>query len=101
MSGRTRALYRLTHLARQIPSATTATATVTIGVKRAMSSYPSTVKAVGIQEVGGVDKIEDLELPFPSPKPNELLVKARADFPFSGCGGPCDSYDAYRCNGLV
>ena len=42
-----------------------------------MSSYPSTVKAVGIKEVGGVDKIEDLELPFPSPKPNELLVKAR------------------------
>ena len=42
-----------------------------------MSNYPSTVKAVGIKEVGGVDKIEDLELPFPSPKPNELLVKAR------------------------
>lgn len=74
MSGHTRALYRLTHLARQFPRPTSATP---VGI-RAMSSYPSTVKAVGIKEVGGVDKIEDLELPFPSPKPNELLVKARA-----------------------
>ncbi|KZV67631.1 NAD-P-binding protein [Peniophora sp. CONT] len=73
MSGHTRALYRLTHLARQFPRTTSATP---VGI-RAMSSYPSTVKAVGIKEVGGVDKIEDLELPFPSPKPNELLVKVQ------------------------
>ena len=76
MSGSHRALYRLTHLARQIKP-TTAIVTPSLTTVRTMSSYPSTVKAVGIKEVGGVEKIEDLELPFPSPKPNELLVKAR------------------------
>lgn len=40
-------------------------------------TYPSTVKAVGINKTGDVDVIEDLTLPFPEQKPGELLVKVR------------------------
>ena len=38
-------------------------------------SYPSTVKAVGINETGGLEVIQDLELPFPEVKPTDLLIK--------------------------
>jgi hypothetical protein len=38
-------------------------------------SYPATVKAVGIQQNGGVEVIENLELPFPKVQPGEMLVK--------------------------
>ncbi|KAI0031978.1 NAD-P-binding protein [Vararia minispora EC-137] len=38
-------------------------------------SYPATVRSVGINKIGGVEAIEDLTLPFPKRKPNELLVK--------------------------
>lgn len=38
-------------------------------------TYPSTIKAVGINKTGDVDVIEDLTLPFPEQKPGELLVK--------------------------
>lgn len=40
-------------------------------------TYPSTIKAVGINKTGDVDVIEDLTLPFPEQKPGELLVKVR------------------------
>ncbi len=38
-------------------------------------SYPTTVKGVGIKQNGGVEVIEDLELPFPDVQPGEMLVK--------------------------
>ncbi|KAI0059483.1 NAD(P)-binding protein [Artomyces pyxidatus] len=38
-------------------------------------SYPSTIKAVGIQQTGGVKVIENVRLPFPEVKPNELVIK--------------------------
>ncbi|TFY81404.1 hypothetical protein EWM64_g2606 [Hericium alpestre] len=40
-------------------------------------SYPKTSKAVGIQKTGGVEVIEDLELPFPEVKPDHLLIKVQ------------------------
>lgn len=40
-------------------------------------TYPSTIKAVGINKTGDVDVIEDLTLPFPEQKPGDLLVKVR------------------------
>jgi hypothetical protein len=38
-------------------------------------SYPTKIKAVGINETGSVDVIQNLELPFPDVKPTDLLVK--------------------------
>ncbi|TFY77519.1 hypothetical protein EWM64_g6493 [Hericium alpestre] len=49
-------------------------------VKRAQFSimaYPKTIKAVGIHKTGGVEVIEDLELPFPEVKPDHLLIKVQ------------------------
>jgi NADPH:quinone reductase len=43
-------------------------------------SYPSTVKAVGINKTGGFEVIEDLELPFPEVKPTDFLIKATHSF---------------------
>lgn len=37
--------------------------------------YPKKIKAVGINEAGGVEVIQDLEVPFPEVKPTDLLVK--------------------------
>ena len=37
--------------------------------------YPTKIKAVGINETGGVEVIQDLEVPFPEVKPTDLLVK--------------------------
>jgi NADPH2:quinone reductase len=37
--------------------------------------YPATVKSVGIRKNGGVEVIEDLELPFPEVHPGDMLVK--------------------------
>src|SRR5260370_26045787 len=37
--------------------------------------YPTKIKAVGINETGNVDVIQNLELPFPDVKPTDLLVK--------------------------
>jgi hypothetical protein len=38
-------------------------------------SYPTTVKSVGIKKNGGLEVIEDLELPFPEVHPGDMLVK--------------------------
>jgi NADPH:quinone reductase len=38
-------------------------------------SYPTSIKAVGIRQNGGVEVIQDLELPFPEVKPGDILVK--------------------------
>jgi len=40
-------------------------------------SYPPRIKAVGINETGGVEVIQDIEVPFPQVKPTDLLVKVR------------------------
>ncbi|KAH9955613.1 NAD-P-binding protein [Russula dissimulans] len=37
--------------------------------------YPTKIKAVGINETGGVEVIQNLEVPFPQVKPDDLLVK--------------------------
>ncbi|KAI0293450.1 NAD-P-binding protein [Russula brevipes] len=38
-------------------------------------SYPTKIKAVGINETGGVEAIQNFEVPFPEVKPTDLLVK--------------------------
>lgn len=38
-------------------------------------SYPTNIKAVGINETGGIEVIQNLEVPFPEVKPTDLLVK--------------------------
>ncbi|KAI9456648.1 NAD(P)-binding protein [Lactarius psammicola] len=38
-------------------------------------SYPAKIKAVGINETGGVEVIQNLEVPFPEVKPTDLLIK--------------------------
>jgi len=38
-------------------------------------SYPTKIKAVGINETGGIEVIQNLEVPFPEVKPTDLLVK--------------------------
>ena len=38
-------------------------------------SYPVKIKAVGINETGGVEVIQNLEVPFPEVKPTDLLIK--------------------------
>ena len=40
-------------------------------------SYPARIKAVGINETGGVEVIQNIEVPFPQVKPTDLLVKVR------------------------
>ena len=42
-------------------------------------SYAATIKGVGIKQNGGVEVIEDLELPFPEVQPREMLVKVIVD----------------------
>lgn len=38
-------------------------------------SYPAKIKAVGINETGGVEVIQNLEVPFPEVKPTDLVIK--------------------------
>ncbi|KAI9456649.1 NAD-P-binding protein [Lactarius psammicola] len=38
-------------------------------------SYPAKIKAIGINETGGVEVIQNLEVPFPEIKPTDLLIK--------------------------
>lgn len=40
-------------------------------------SYPAKIKAVGINETGGVEVIQNLEVPFPDLKPTDLLIRVR------------------------
>jgi len=40
-------------------------------------SYPTRIKAVGINETGGVEVIQNLEVPFPTVKSTDLLIKVR------------------------
>lgn len=42
-----------------------------------MSSFPSTVKAIAIEETGDVDVIQKMELPFPEVKPDHVVIKVR------------------------
>jgi hypothetical protein len=39
--------------------------------------YPTRIRAVGINETGGVEVIQNLEVPFPTVTPTDLLVKVR------------------------
>lgn len=48
-----------------------------LNTTNARMSYPSSIKAVGINKTGDVDVIEDLTFPFPEQKPGEVLVKVR------------------------
>ena len=43
----------------------------------AKMSFPATIQAIGMQKTGDIDVVEQLEVPFPTPKPNEILVKVR------------------------
>jgi len=38
-------------------------------------SYPAKIKAVGINETGGIEVIQNLEVPFPEVKSTDLLIK--------------------------
>lgn len=38
-------------------------------------SYPAKIRAVGINETGGVEVIQNLEVPFPEVKTTDLLIK--------------------------
>lgn len=40
-------------------------------------SYPTKIKAVGINETGDVEVIQNLEVPFPELKPSDLLIRVR------------------------
>jgi hypothetical protein len=40
-------------------------------------SYPAKIKAVGINETGGVEVIQNLEVLFPELKPTDLLIRVR------------------------
>jgi len=40
-------------------------------------SYPAKIKAVGINETGGIEVIQNLEVPFPEVKPTDLLIKVQ------------------------
>ena len=44
-------------------------------------AFPSKVAAVGISKTGDVDVIEKLDLPFPSPAPNQFIIKVRQNLP--------------------
>jgi hypothetical protein len=39
------------------------------------TSLPKTMRAIGIRKTGGLEVIEELELPVPTPEPEEVLVK--------------------------
>jgi hypothetical protein len=56
---------RLSQIARQLSTS----------AANSRMTYPTTVKAVGIEKQGGVEEIKDLTVPFPQVKPNELLIK--------------------------
>ena len=45
-----------------------------------LDSLPSTMRAVGINQYGDINAIEQLELPLPKLKPNEILVKVRLQY---------------------
>ena len=45
-----------------------------------LDSLPSTMRAVGINQYGDINAIEQLELPLPKLKPNEILVKVRLEY---------------------
>jgi hypothetical protein len=49
-------------------------------------SYPTKIKAVGINETGGVEVIQNLEVPFPKVKPTDLLVKVHPSLSLSMMG---------------
>ena len=38
-------------------------------------SFPATVSAIGINKTGGFEVGEKVEVPFPTQKPNQILVK--------------------------
>ncbi|PIL27956.1 hypothetical protein GSI_09900 [Ganoderma sinense ZZ0214-1] len=41
----------------------------------ASTLLPSKIAAIGISKTGNLDVIEKLELPFPTPAPNQLVIK--------------------------
>lgn len=43
----------------------------------ASTHLPSTIAAIGFSKAGDVDVIQNLELPFPSPAPNQFVIKVR------------------------
>jgi hypothetical protein len=64
-------------------------------------SYPTKIKAVGIYETGGVEVIQNLEVPFPEVKPTDLLVKVRPSVTVIIDDGDRGSILSRRLNGLV
>jgi NADPH2:quinone reductase len=54
--------------------------------------HPETVRAIGILETGDFDVIRDLELPFPHPAPDEVLVRVE----YGGVNF-VDTYVRYAC----
>jgi len=55
-------------------------------------SYPSTVKAIGITNYGDIDALQELQLPFPTVKDNEILIKVE----YAGV----NFIDTYKRSGL-
>jgi hypothetical protein len=62
-------------------------------------SYPTKIRAVGINETGGVEVIQNLEVPFPEVKPTDLLVKV--DHPSLSSSMVIDVQHCLRLNGPV
>lgn len=58
-----------------------------------MSSLPSTIKAIGFHKTGDIDVIEELNLPFPQQKEDEILIKVT----YAGV----NYVDTYQRSGLV
>ena len=57
------------------------------------SSVPSTMKAVGVMKHGDLEVIEDLHIPTPLPKDDEVLIKVH--------WGGVNFIDTYERAGLV
>jgi hypothetical protein len=60
-------------------------------------SYPAKIKAVGINETGGIEVIQNLEVPFPEVKLTDLLVKVTYCVTLSSS----QFYTPLRSNGLA
>ena len=61
-------------------------------------SYPAKIRAVGINETGGVEVIQNLEVPFPEVKMTDLLIKV---FSVTSSSSFAIRFHTVRSSGLV
>lgn len=40
-------------------------------------TFPATIQAIGIQKTGDIGVVEKLTLPFPTQKPDQIVVKVK------------------------